>query len=78
MGKIFATLRGIPLSKTEEEIYMRWKYLQTYSRDIVKSAIAMVTARDDQEQLDAKDELVCAVNNYFRLGGKIEDFKYNL
>lgn len=74
MSKIFPTLRGIPLSKEEEEQFNRWKYLQKHSRDIVSEAIALV----ETEKITSGSKLYQAVKNYLRLGGKLEDIKHFL
>ena len=73
MSKIFSSLRGIPLTKEEDELLNRWKYLQKHSRDIVMNAIAMA-----QGDSDARAKMLDAVANYLRLGGKAEDIKYYL
>lgn len=78
MSKIFDTLPGIPLTEAEDEMFNRWKHLQTHSRTIVREAIAMVQAKNAIEETLASVELREAVKNYFRLGGKPEDIKHFL
>lgn len=74
MSKIFTTLRGIPLSKEEDEQLNKWKHLQNHSRDIVSEAIKLV----ETEQISVDSKLYKAVKNYLRLGGKLEDIKHFL
>ena len=78
MNKIFPTLPGVSLSKEEDERLNRWKYLQNYSRDIVKNAILMVEAECGLEKLSAQMRLQTAVKDYRRLGGTVDDIKHFL
>ena len=73
MSKYFATIPGVPVTQAEDECLHRWKYLQKYSRDIVSNAITMVTAKDGLTKLSAQLQLQAAVENFTRLGGKVED-----
>jgi len=75
MSKIHATLHGTPITQQEDEHLNRWKYLQNYSREIVKHAIEMVQTTG-LAKLSAEMKLQAAVKDFTRLGGKPEDLKF--
>lgn len=79
MSKVFPGVPGIPLTNEEDENYNRWKHLQKHSRAIMKCAFLIDEAGEDAPRRDAAiARMLNAVQNYKRLGGKVEDVKHFL